>query len=68
MTQGVNAAVMVDGFAAGRREGARVALEAFWRRLARAATFSSFRRTPLDRTLGRWSLDRSPAFVMLDVL
>jgi Patatin-like phospholipase len=44
----MNAAVMVDGFAASGREGARVALEAFWRGVARAATFSPFRRTPLD--------------------
>jgi NTE family protein len=64
----MNAAVMADGFAASGREGARVALEAFWRRVARAATFSPFRRTPLDMALGRWSLDNSPAFVMLDLL
>jgi NTE family protein len=64
----MNASVMADGFAASGREGARVALEAFWRRVARAATFSPFRRTPLDMALGRWSLDNSPAFVMLDLL
>jgi NTE family protein len=63
----MNAAVMADGFAASGREGARVALEAFWRRVARAATFSPFRRTPLDMALGRWP-DNSPAFVMLDLL
>jgi predicted acylesterase/phospholipase RssA len=42
----MNAAVTADGFAASGREGARVALEAFWRRVAGAATFSPFRRTP----------------------
>lgn len=36
----------------------RVALEAFWRHVARAATFSPFRRTPLDMALGR--LARAP--------
>lgn len=64
----MNAAVMADGFAAGGREGARAALETFWRRVARAAAFSPFRRTPLDMALGRWTLDHSPAFVMLDLL
>jgi NTE family protein len=64
----MNAAVMADGFTARGREGARVALEAFWCRVARAATFSPFRRTPLDRALGRWLLDHSPAFVTLDLL
>jgi hypothetical protein len=64
----MNAAVMADGFAASGSEGARVALEAFWRRVARAATFRPFRRTPLDMALGRWSLDYSPAFVLMDLL
>lgn len=64
----MNAAVMADGFVAGGRAGARAALEAFWRRVARAARFSPLRRTPLDKLLGRWSLDHSPALVMLDLL
>jgi NTE family protein len=64
----MNAVVMADGFAAGGREGARDALEAFWRRVARAARFSPFRRSLLDRALGRWSRDHSPLFLTLDLL
>lgn len=64
----MNAAVMADGLLAGGRAGARAALEAFWRRVARASRFSPLRRTPLDKLLGRWSLDHSPAWVMLDLL
>ena len=49
------------------RDGARSALGAFWRRVAQSARFSPLRRTPLERALGRWSLDGSPVFVALDL-
>ncbi len=64
----MNAAVLASGYAKGGREGAREALEAFWRRVSRAAAFSPFQRTPLDVMLGRWSLDHSPAFLAMDVM
>ncbi|WP_368417013.1 patatin-like phospholipase family protein [Falsiroseomonas sp.] len=64
----MNAAVMADGYAAGGREGARAALEAFWCRVSRAARFSPFQRSPLDRALGRWTLDHQPLFVAMDLM
>jgi NTE family protein len=64
----MNAAVLADGFAAGGAEGARKALETYWRHVSEAARFSPFQRTPLDRMLGRWSLDHSPAFIMMDTV
>ena len=64
----MNAAVLASGYAKGSREGAREALETFWRRVSRAAAFSPFQRTPLDVALGRWSLDHSPVFLAMDVL
>jgi NTE family protein len=63
----MNAAVMADGHAAGGPEGARSALEGFWRSVSRAALLSPFRRTPLDVLLGRWTLDFSPMFVAMDI-
>jgi NTE family protein len=36
--------------------------------VARAAVFSPLQRTPLDRMLGRWTLDSSPAFIGLDLM
>jgi NTE family protein len=63
----MNAAVLVDGHAAGGAEGARAALETFWWKVSRAGQFSLLRRTPLDAVLGRWSLDHSPVFVALDI-
>ena len=64
----MNAAVMASGMARGGRPGAREALETFWRRVSRAATFSPFQRGPVDRLLGRWTLDNSPAFLAMDLL
>jgi NTE family protein len=64
----MNAAVLVDGYADKGADGARAALENFWRRVSRAALLSPLRRTPLDVLLGRWTLDHSPAFVAMDLL
>ena len=63
----MNAAVLVHGHAAGGSKGAKAALEDFWRRVSRAATFSPFRRTPLDVLLGRWTMDTSPIFLAFDM-
>ena len=64
----MNAAVVASGFATGGREGARQALEAFWRKTSEAARFSPFQRSPLDVLLGRWTLDNSPLFVAMDMM
>jgi NTE family protein len=64
----MNAAVMVDGHAGGGSAQAREALEAFWRRVSRAAAFSPLQRSPMDVLLGRWSLDHSPAYLAFDLL
>ncbi|WP_336798883.1 patatin-like phospholipase family protein [Kaistia sp. MMO-174] len=64
----MNAAVLADGYAAGGAEGARAALESFWRAVADSARFSPFQRSPLDILLGRWTLDHSPAYVAVDLM
>jgi NTE family protein len=64
----MNAAVLVHGYGENGADGARAALENFWRRVSRAALLSPLRRTPLDVLLGRWTLDHSPAFVAMDLL
>jgi NTE family protein len=63
----MNAAVLIDGHATGGAEGARAALERFWRSVSEAARLSPLRRTPLDMLLGRWTLDYSPAFIAMDL-
>jgi NTE family protein len=64
----MNAAVLVVGYAENGANGARAALENFWRRVARTALLSPLRRTPLDVLLGRWTFDHSPVFVAMDLM
>jgi len=54
--------------AAGGAEGARAALESFWRHVSRAALLSPLRRGFLDVLLDRWSLDHSPVFIAMDLM
>ena len=64
----MNAAVMAAAHASAGRDGARQAMEAFWRRVSEAAAFSPLRRSPIDVLLGRWSLDYSPAYLAFDLM
>jgi NTE family protein len=64
----MNAALVADGWRRGGAEGARAALDAYWRRVSRAAAFSPLQRSPLDRLMGRWTLDTSPAYVAMDLM
>ncbi len=63
----MNAAVLADGWLEGGAEGARNALDRYWQRVSHAAAFSPLQRSPLDRLLGRWTLDTSPAYVAMDL-
>jgi NTE family protein len=64
----MNAAVLADGWIAGGAEGARDALEKYWRRVSKAAAFSPLQRSPLDRLMGRWTLDTSPFYILTDLM
>ena len=64
----MNAAVLADGWVAGGAQGARDALENYWRQVARGAAMSPLQRSPLDRLMGRWSLDTSPAYLAMDLM
>jgi NTE family protein len=64
----MNAALVADGWMQGGADGARDILEAYWRRVSRAAAFSPLQRSPIDRLMGRWTLDMSPAYVVMDLM
>ncbi len=64
----MNAAVLADGWVNGGAQGARNALDAYWARVSKAAAFSPLQRSPLDRLLGRWTLDTSPAYIAIDMM
>ncbi|HVL77279.1 MAG TPA: patatin-like phospholipase family protein, partial [Noviherbaspirillum sp.] len=61
--------VLADGYACGGgRRGAQQALRNFWKRVSDAARFSPLQRTPMDRMLGRWTMDTSPGYVLFGML
>jgi NTE family protein len=64
----MNAAILADGWTAGGARGAKEALEKYWRSVSKAAAFSPLQRSPLDRLLGRWSLDTSPGYLFTDLM
>jgi NTE family protein len=64
----MNAALVADGWTQGGAAGARAALDAYWRRVSQAAAFSPLQRSPLDRLLGRWTIDTSPAYLFMDLM
>ena len=64
----MNAAVLAYGLAEGGREGARKALNNFWRRVSHAAALGPLQPSPIDRFTHNHSLDNSPAFMMLDFM
>jgi NTE family protein len=55
----MNAAVLADGWA---EAGAA------WQEVSRAAALSPLQRSPLDRMMGRWTLDTSPAYIAMDLM
>jgi NTE family protein len=64
----MNAAALAHGFTVGGNDGARGALETFWRSVSKVGQFSPIRRGPLDVLLGRWTLDNSPAYIATDMV
>jgi len=64
----MNAAVLADGWTDGGAEAARHALNSYWRHVSRAAIYSPLQRSLVDRMLGRWSFDTSPAYIAMDLM
>ncbi len=63
----MNAVVLASGFHKDGREGAKNALESFWRAVSRDGRLSPMQRGMVDRWLGNWSLDQNPFFLAMDV-
>jgi NTE family protein len=62
----MNAAVMASGLMQGGPEGAREALERFWKLVSDAARMSPLRRGPIEILTGNWTLDYSPVFAAVE--
>jgi NTE family protein len=63
----MNAAVMASGFAHGGADGAKAALEDFWKRVSDASKFSPMRRGPMEMLTGQWTLDYSPMYLAAEM-
>lgn len=64
----MNAAALISGHVERGPQGAREALELFWRRVSEAGRLSPLQRNPVDVLLNRWTLDTSPFFIMTDLM
>jgi NTE family protein len=64
----MNAAITAHGLVVGGRDGARAALERFWRSVSEAALCSPVTPSPLDRWMSVGNLDYSPTFQWFDAL
>ena len=61
----MNAAAFAYGLAVDGREGARKALEGYWKRVSDAARQGPLQPTPFDRMLGDHKLTWSPIFSVI---
>jgi NTE family protein len=64
----MNAAVLAQGLVRGGKDGARMALDKFWCRIASYSAFCPIHRSAIDRLFGNWNLDRSAGHVWLDAV
>ena len=58
----VNAVVLADGFAAGGRQGAREALQAYWQKVSALFSQGPFRPSLIDKASSDFGLENSPGF------
>lgn len=64
----MNAAVLLQGWIEGGREGARRTLDRFWRRVSDYSAFNPLQQNFFDRLMGNWNFDNSPAYLFYDAL
>jgi NTE family protein len=62
----VNAVVLADGLAAGGREGAREALQVYWKKVAAMSARSAFAPSVIDKANPSFGLEHSPGFVFFE--
>ncbi|WP_299369032.1 patatin-like phospholipase family protein [uncultured Tateyamaria sp.] len=64
----MNAVVATQGMYDAGAQGARQALEDFWRAVSVAGQASPIQRTPFEKMMGSWSLDLNPGYAMMDMM
>ncbi len=64
----MNAVALADGYTRAGPEGARAALDHFWRCMSKSARNSPLQRTPMDRLTGNWGLENNPFYHFMNAL
>lgn len=64
----MNAVALADGYTRDGPEGARAALNHFWRSMSDGARNSPLRRMPIDVLMDNWGLDNNPIYHAMDAL
>lgn len=64
----MNGAMLVNGYMAGGRDGAKQYLETFWKRISDMAAYSPLHKLPLDRLITGWNMDFSPTYYLFDIM
>ena len=59
----MNGAVLAHGYLGGGADGAREALEQFWRQVSEMGRLSPIKRSPLSILTGRWDMEIGRAHV-----
>ncbi len=64
----MNAVALADGFTRDGPEGARAALDNFWRCMSEGAKNSPLKRMPIDVLMGNWGLENNPMYHAMSAL
>ena len=64
----MNAAMLVNGYMKGGKQGAKDMLERFWHRVSEMALFSPLHKSVIERLVTGWNMDASPSYHMFDML
>ncbi|WP_346356796.1 patatin-like phospholipase family protein [Bosea sp. (in: a-proteobacteria)] len=64
----MNAVVLTEGWLDGGSDGARTALENFWRRISVDGKYGGSERSLLDTMLGAWTDGRPPGLIWFELL
>jgi len=65
----MNAVVLANGYRSGGRQGAKAALERFWREVyGLGCLYSPFKSTPLDALMQSWNIDSTVSYQLFELL
>jgi len=64
----MNAVALADGYTRAGPEGARAALDKFWRSMSASVRHTPLQRTPVDRITGNWGLENNPFYHFMNAL